>query len=455
MKKSFLKKTISLLLVLAVCLSLTACTVSGSVNDNGSDSSKNATFYVNDDGHLIMTENGAQIDLGLVRGQDGKDGSAVEKGDKGDKGESGDVAIEKASEKGLLSVVSVLCTFDYTVSNRYHGTTYTREGNQEGAGVIYKDDKEKGDAYIITNYHVVYESTYNNDIVDNIYVYLYGSETMLYYSSNLSYTDQANADDKAIKATFIGGTLTYDIAVLKISDSEVYKSSPAKPVTVRNSDETSAGEPVVVIGNPKNEGIAVTSGVLSRTSEYISMYAADKSSVVTFRVMRTDAAVNSGNSGGGLFDKSGNLIGIVNAKTTSDGVDNMAYAIPTAIAVRCADLIIERNTKQSGIDLPKAGVALIISDCYLEAGADGSLKQIEEVAVESVSEGYPAYGKLQAGDRIVSVTLKGKTTDVTQRYMLFDIMLEARIGNTLTYNIVRNGKTESVDIVLTKYDTVA
>lgn len=452
MKKNFLKTFISCFLVLAVCFSLSACTVSGTVNKN---SYENATFYVNDDGHLIMERDGKTTDLGLVRGQDGKDGSAVEKGDKGDKGDSGDVAIESASRNGLLSVVSILCTYEYSYTNRFGGKTYTYEGNQEGAGVIYKDDKENGEAYIITNYHVVYESTYNKSIVDNIYVYLYGSETMLYYDTQQSFTTQANSDEKAIKAEFIGGTQTYDIAVLKISDSSVYKNSVAKPVSVRNSDELRAGEPAVVIGNPENEGISVTTGVVSRTSEYITMYASDKTTVVTFRVIRTDAAVNSGNSGGGLFDKSGNLIGIVNAKTTSDDVDNMAYAIPTSIAIRCADLIIERNTKTPSIDIPKVGLTLTISDCYATIDDNGLIDTIEEVTVESVSSGYPSDGLLQAGDRIVSVTLKGKTTVIAKRHTLIDLMLEARLGNTLTYNVIRDGKELSVDVVLTKIEMVA
>ena len=185
------------------------------------------------------------------------------------------------------------------------------------------------------------------------------------------------------------------------------------------------------------------------------MYASDKTTVVTFRVIRTDAAVNSGNSGGGLFDKSGNLIGIVNAKTTSDDVDNMAYAIPTAIAIRCADLIIERNTKTPSIDIPKVGVTLTISDCYATIDDNGLIDTIEEVTVESVSSGYPSDGLLQTGDKIVSVTLKGKTTVITKRHTLMDLMLEARLGNTLTYNIIRDGKELSVDVVLTKIETVA
>lgn len=78
------------------------------------------------------------------------------------------------------------------------------------------------------------------------------------------------------------------------------------------------GDSVIAIGNPNAGGIAVTQGILSMESEYITMTAADNVSTVQIRVMRVDAAINGGNSGGGLFNDSGELIGIVNAKVVSE-----------------------------------------------------------------------------------------------------------------------------------------
>ena len=125
-----------------------------------------------------------------------------------------------------------------------------------------------------------------------------------------------------ISAEYIGGSLTYDIAVLKITDSEIYSESIAKKAEL--ADRTVfAGETAIAIGNPEADGISSTVGVVSVDSEYLTMTGADDVTEVTFRVMRIDTAVNSGNSGGGLFNDQGELIGIVNAKIMTDDIENI------------------------------------------------------------------------------------------------------------------------------------
>ena len=98
------------------------------------------------------------------------------------------------------------------------------------------------------------------------------------------------------------------------------------------------GSSAIAIGNAQGLGISSTSGVVSVDSEYITMTAADGKTAVAFRVMRVDTAINSGNSGGGMYDDNGNLIGIVNAKIVYDGVENIGYAIPSNGAVSVAPL---------------------------------------------------------------------------------------------------------------------
>ena len=139
----------------------------------------------------------------------------------------------------------------------------------------------------------------------------------------------------------MGGSLYYDIAVLRIEDSEILASSSACAVEIADSDEVIVGESAIAIGNAQGYGISVSSGIVSVDSEYITMTAADGRTSVSFRVMRVDTAVNSGNSGGGLFDSTGKLLGIVNAKIVDDGVENIGYAIPSRVVVSIAENVLD------------------------------------------------------------------------------------------------------------------
>ena len=228
----------------------------------------------------------------------------------------------------ILSAVSIRCGF-YENQYAWNGAvTGTKETASAGSGVIYKLDKENGDAYIITNYHVVFNGNSTTGISDRIYVYLYGMEMM-----------NSDGNTYAIPAAYVGGSMNYDIAVLKITGSEILKNSNAVEATVANSDEVSILDTAIAIGNPGAAGLSATSGCINVDSEEITVGfdTASGTVSVTLRVMRTDAAVNSGNSGGGLFNEKGELIGIVNAKDADDSVDNIGYAIPSNIARAIAD----------------------------------------------------------------------------------------------------------------------
>jgi len=219
---------------------------------------------------------------------------------------------EYATAKAIKSAVSVYSTFTKRVMVRPWQYS-DRESVVSGAGVIYKITDS--DVYIITNYHVIYDqdSTTEDKFADSIEVYIYGHE-----------------GGGGILATFLGGDMDKDIAVLKAKKADF--QSDIKEATIADSGEVKLGSAVIAIGNPLSEGIAVTSGVVSVVSDTINMEALDSASrTVTMQVIRTDAAVNSGNSGGGLFNIRGELIGIVNAKTAQSGVENMGYAIPSNI----------------------------------------------------------------------------------------------------------------------------
>lgn len=195
-------------------------------------------------------------------------------------------ANDSNQTKSLMSVVSI---YAYTSGVASAG----------GSGVIYQTNKNEGDAYIITNHHVAYDGY--DGIFENIYVYLYGLENENY----------------EIKAEYIGGSMQYDLAVLKITNSDILRNSFAQEAEFANSDEVQILDPVVAVGNAQGEGISATAGTINVDSEYLTMITVDNSMRVNYRVMRTDAAINPGNSGGGLFNSRGELVGIVNAKVQS------------------------------------------------------------------------------------------------------------------------------------------
>ena len=400
---------------------------------------------INESGELILTySNGEKQNLGVVVGQNGTDGT---EGLNGINGSDGSLTImtsgsstPAAVSKGLRSAVSILCKFQVTTQSGsfLKPSTTTKEYSSAGSGVIYQLDNSSGDAFIITNYHVVYNASSNaqDGISDDISVYLYGEEFK----------------ERAIKATYVGGSLYYDIAVLRIENSDILKISSACAVTISNSNDVIVGDDAIAIGNAQGLGISSTSGIVSVDSEYITMTAADDKTEVTFRVMRVDTAINSGNSGGGLYNDEGNLIGIVNAKIIHDGVENIGYAIPSNIAISVADNIIDHCYGTSDKRLKQASLGFTVSITDSKAvynSSTGMTTIVEKVKISDITSGSLASGVLQTGDIIVSIELNSDTTMVTRKHHVNDMMLDLRVGDTVTFSILRGGEEKSVSITVT------
>lgn len=146
------------------------------------------------------------------------------------------------------------------------------------------------------------------------------------------------------KATYVAGSMSGDIAILKIENCEKYKNGPYRPAElIDDSDELREGEKSYVVGNAEGKGLSAASGIISLQSSDLTLTVDSKTNEeFTFRVIRTDAAVNHGNSGGGLYNKDGKLMGIVNAKTQSVTVDNFGYALPINTVMGLVDNLLAR-----------------------------------------------------------------------------------------------------------------
>ncbi|MBE6619169.1 MAG: trypsin-like serine protease [Ruminococcaceae bacterium] len=446
MKRKSRLTTYFICLLLCISFALSSCNLNKSAGIVDAE--------INKRGELILIYgDGTEQNLGVVvgtdgqDGQDGEDGTDGKDGKDGEDGQNGSLTIEgaqngvsAASAKGLRSAVRIICNFEATVQNGYRpGRPTVEEYSSEGSGVIYEIDKTTGSAFIITNYHVVYDvdSDTKNGISDDINVYLYGSEV----------------DGKEIKATYVGGSLYYDIAVLLVENSDILKQSDARAVNIADSDGVFAGDSAIAIGNAQGLGISCTSGIVSVDSEYITMTAADERTEVSFRVMRVDTAINSGNSGGGLYNGNGDLIGIVNAKIIYEGVESIGYAIPSNVAVSIAKNIIDYCYKTDVERVQRALLGITVSASDSKAIYDAKTGRIsikETVSVYEISSSSLAEGVLKEGDVLVSAAINGKSTQITRQHHIIDMMLDVRAGDTVTLNILRDGKDLSVDITVTK-----
>lgn len=339
-------------------------------------------------------------------------------------------AAKYAAAKGLLSAVRIEAAFS-SGSIQYQSLS-------NGSGVIYKLDKASGDAYIITNHHVVYDkdARTSNKIANEINLFLYGME----YA------------DYKIAASYVGGSLSYDIAVLKVKGSEILKNSAAAAVELRDSSEVRVLDTAIAIGNPSSSGLSVTLGSVNVESEYLEMIAADGNTAVEYRVMRIDTPVNSGNSGGGLFDINGKLIGIVNAKETN-GVENMGYAIPSSLAVAVAENIIRNCDGKVNESVIKCVIGMMISigDIKVEYDEEnGVINRIYSCIVTEISVGSVAELEVRVNDIILSFEIDGVTYEVNNNYDGGEALLYADPDSEVFVNIMRGTEQKRIQLHITK-----
>ena len=359
-------------------------------------------------------------------------------------------STKNATNKALNSVVSIYSAFTSTIT--YNKTpqeteTFIQKGYGAGAGVIFRIDKSTGDALIITNYHVVYDNNASPQISNEIAIFLYGNQNFTIQTVDSisdgwkTYKHQKLISESKIVATYLGGSMLYDIAVLKVTGNELLKNSSAEAATFADSNDICVGETAIAVGNPSGMGISATQGVISVDSEYITMTGADGRTPCQFRVIRTDSAINSGNSGGGLFNGNGELIGITNAKITSSTIENIGYAIPSNVACNVAENIV-RNC--NGVD--KTSVKRCILGITIGAKTSSAVSKytengyiteiVETVYIDDITKNSVAENLFSVGDILTKLTINYQdgssiTKSITRTFHLVDLSLTLSAGDTL------------------------
>lgn len=266
-----------------------------------------------------------------------------------------------------------------------------------GSGVIITDD-----GYIVTNNHVVQGA-------DTIHVYL--------------------QDGTKYDAKLIGTDTFSDLAIVKIDVANL----PA--ATIGSSGNVTVGDTVYAIGNPL--GVltsSVSKGIISGLDRTITIDG------ISMTLMQTDASINPGNSGGGLFNERGELIGIVNAKSSGQNAEGLGFAIPVNTAIQVAEELIN-NGYVTG--RPAMGVTVLsINDA--QTAFQYGVNQAG-VYVQSVNEGGAAdKAGLQPGDRFVSIdgTAVNSTSDIT------GIIGEHAVGDTIEVQVVRGTQIVTANVTL-------
>ena len=409
-------RLLAMLLIVCSVMSLTSCylsdlgfelpMLSGEGNGNGSSQSNGDTY--------INVEGGDNLDITI---------------------NSSSSENILAAAKSLLSTVSVYCEFEKTASGFGGVAGQTQKYSSAGSGVIYWLDKKAGDAIIVTNHHVVYDLNANtkNHISDKIQIFLYGQQLSQY----------------AIDAEYVGGSMNYDLAVLKVEKNTVLMESGAIAADIADSNSVSVLESAIAIGNPEGSGISATVGHVNVESEYIQMMGADNQTYVEYRVMRVDAAVNSGNSGGGLFNSRGELIGIVNAKMSSSSVDNIGYAIPSNVVKGVVENIRYYCEGKEADTLKRCIMGITVSANSSKAEYDtatGKIRIVEEVMISDITATSSVKSYLKKNDVINSINIDGVKHEVIRIYNVVDAMLNARVGSSVVLNVTRNG--EQLDITV-------
>lgn len=275
---------------------------------------------------------------------------------------------------------------------------YVQQG--AGSGVIISED-----GYIITNYHVIEDA-------NNITVTLSDGST--------NYT-----------ATLVGGDKENDIALLKID------ATGLSPATFGDSSNLAVGDYVVAIGNPLGElGGTVTDGIISALAREVKI---DGNNMT---LLQTNAQISPGNSGGGLFNANGELIGITNAKDSATEVEGISFAIPINNVL---DII--NDLKSYGYVTGKIDLGMQLTDIDTNSARYYNLNQTG-CYVSSVTKGSNAE---QAGFMAADLITKVNGVEVSSTSDVDKALNDCKVGDEVKFTVIRSGKSKELILTLAEY----
>jgi serine protease Do len=296
-------------------------------------------------------------------------------------------------ELACQQVVGINTEISYNIFGQYSSASVS------GSGIILTED-----GYILTNYHVVEDADQGD----------YPITVMMY-------------DETSYDAEIVGYDEDSDLALLKID------AQGLTPAQLGDSDDLTVGQIVYAVGNPLGElTYTMTSGIVSATDRTITT---DED--VAVNMFQIDAAVNSGNSGGPVYNSEGQVIGIVTAKYSSTGVEGLGFAIPISDAAHIVNQILEYGyvTDKASLGITAVSVTSSIARYY---------NMVEGAYVNDVNEGSAAENAgLQVGDIITYLD----DQEVAGASELTSLVKQYHAGDEATLTVWRNGETETLTVV--------
>ncbi len=311
------------------------------------------------------------------------------------------------ANKVLPSIVGI--KVEYEVNSIFYRQSNTATAT--GSGIIISDD-----GYILTNNHIVDTSSSSSN----------GYSSYYSVSESNKVTVTLYGDSTEYEATIVGTDSQTDLAVIKIDKTGL------TPAELGDSDKVQVGEFAMAIGNPLGLDTSVTCGVISATNREIT-----DSDNKTYTLIQTDAAINSGNSGGALVNADGKVIGLNTLKISSTGVEGMGFAIPINSTIDIYQQLIEYNK----VKRPYIG----ISGVDLDEKTASANKLVQGIYVKSIDE-FSAAEK--AGIKIGDVIVGADGKEIKTMEELNNIKNSHQIGDSLTIKVNRNGKELDLTVTL-------
>ena len=318
-----------------------------------------------------------------------------------------------AASKILPSIVGIEVSYNVTTNSFFgFGGSQTSSATATGSGIIISED-----GYIVTNNHVVDSSSSNSS-----YSYYELSKAT---SIKVKLNTATYGEDAVFDATVVGQDSQTDLAVLKIDKDGL------TPAEFADSDQAVVGEFVMAVGSPLGLDTTVTQGIISAVDRQV------ESDGVVYTCIQTDAAINSGNSGGALVNSDGKVIGINTLKLTGSNVEGIGFAIPINSTLDVINQLIDHKK----VLRPYIGITGIDVD-------ENTAKRYDLVVgvyVQSVENFSPAEkAGLKAGD----VIIKADGKDITTMDELTEIKNSHQIGDTITLVVNRNGEEKEISVTL-------
>ena len=315
------------------------------------------------------------------------------------------------TDEGIADAVDKVYDAVVVVNTYVNGEAYS-----SGTGFVYKTEDKT--AYLLTNNHVI-------ENADDVYV---------------TFTDGT-----IVEANIVGADVYSDVAVLSVDEDYIISIAE-----IGSSEDARLGDTVFAIGAPLDSAYSwsVTRGIVSGKDRLVQveLTSGNTKTPMIVNTIQTDAAINSGNSGGPLANSNGEVIGITSIKLASSSIEGMGFAIPIETAIEYAEQLISGNE----VERPYLGIYMLdVTSAYYYREYYDIIREANVtsgVIITDFEDNSPAAAAgLEIGDIITKVDGHDISSSAYLRYYLY----KHNVGDEMTLTILRNGRERDINVMLT------